>query len=132
MKKLLILFLISFLNADVAELITSIEDIKKYKKEQNSKINSIYNPFLNYNNKKQIKPLIVEEIKETNNKSIAQLKLEVIFDKRAKIDSTWYKKGDKIGKITVWKILSDRVILKEGKKQTVLSIKSKNILKVTK
>jgi len=130
MKRLLILFLVSFLNADVSGLISSIENLKKEKSNHNRQINSIYNPFLNYsNNHKDAKPISIPT-KNVSNNSTSPLRLEVIFNNRAKIDSNWYKKGDKIGKIVVLKILSDRVILKKGTKKITLSIKSKNILKV--
>ena len=131
MKKLLLLFLISFLNADVAGLISSIENLK-HKTAQKSEVNSIYNPFLNYSkSNKNRKPIFTKTPKNISNTSNSMLRLEVIFNNRAKIDSNWYKKGDKIGKIVVWKILPERVVLKKGNKKITLSIKSKNILKVT-
>jgi hypothetical protein len=133
MKKIaILLFIISILNADIKELISSIEQIKKSKAHQSSQISSIYNPFLNYNDKVGIKTNFKLSTENRGEKPLSQLSLEVIFNNKAKINSKWYTKGDKIGKITIWKILSDKVILKDKKKYIVLYIKSNDILKVSK
>jgi hypothetical protein len=133
MKKIILIitiFCISILNADVSGLITSIDKIKNSKQE-NREIKSIYNPFLNYSDKKtnDVQTFVKKSVKKTNN---INLKLEAIFDDMAKIDSVWYKKGDKIDTIIVQEITNDKVILNDNGKKKILSIKSKNILKVTK
>jgi hypothetical protein len=127
----ILLFIASILSADIKEFLSSIEEFKKAKNHQGAQIGSIYNPFLNYNNKVALKKEFKFSTKKTD-KVLSQLSLEVIFNNKAKINSKWYKKGDKIGNISIWKILSDKVILKDGNKSIVLSIKSDDILKVSK
>lgn len=128
MKKLLLLFVISFLNADVSELIKSIDDVKNHNNIYNSKIGNLYNPFKNNDNNKSLKSIV----KVHKHMKAKNLELEVIFNNKAKIDSAWYKKGDKIGKMLIYKILPEKVFLKNNKKIKVLYIKSKNILRIVK
>ncbi len=59
------------------------------------------------------------------------LKLEVIFNNKAKINDKWYKVGEEVLGFKVVAVNFDTVVLKNGEKKEILSLMKKNNGEVT-
>ncbi|NPA11540.1 MAG: hypothetical protein GXO62_04785 [Epsilonproteobacteria bacterium] len=119
--------LISFVYADVSNIIEMINDIqKRYKKApevlkynifENPKPVSLKAPVI------ALKPLKKEE--EFN------VDIAAIFNDRVFINGKWYKTGEKIGGYKIVKINTESVVFTNGAKTYTISIK-KNLIRITK
>jgi len=124
MKKIFMLILTVFLQADILTIITQIKNMQNYTpKFKNIKK---YNVFIDVNltDKKTLK-------KNTGDLREANFVLNAVFQNRANINGIWVEKGDNIEGYEIVRVLSDGVVLKKGKKTKKIILKS-NILKVVK
>jgi hypothetical protein len=124
MKKIFMLILTVFLQADILTIKTQINNMQNYTpKFKNIKK---YNVFIDVNltDKKTLK-------KNTGDLREANFVLNAVFQNRANINGIWVEKGDNIEGYEIVRVLSDGVVLKKGKKTKKIILKS-NILKVVK
>jgi len=118
----LALALISFLSADVTELISKIKKLENYSSE--FKKFDIYNIF---ETEKSVKTAPAPVL----TKPALKYSLNAIFQNKANINGEWVKPGDMVGEYKVVKITDTQVILQKNNEIRVLSLHS-NILKVDK
>ena len=122
MKKFII-FIAVFIYADVSDVILKIKEIENIKRKF---LKIDYNMF-ETKNKEVLIPLPVIKRK----KKEVKLVLNAIFNNKVNINGKWYKVKDKVFDYVIYKILEDKVVLKNGNKIIVLKIRP-NILKVSK
>jgi len=114
---LYIFLLISFLNADISNILLQIDKIEKYQlkfKQINIKCNVI-------------KLFIHSKTTPVN----SNLKLNAIFNKKALINNRWFSEGNVINGYKIIKIYSQEVLLKKDDKFLILKFDN-NLLKVKK
>lgn len=120
MKKMIFLiFAVSFVFADVLNIITQIKQMETYK--------PVFKPLPDYN-------IFTKDI-EIQNSKVATLPkqntlvLNAVFQNRADINGKWVKKGDNIEGYLVIKISDKEVVLKKDGKYKKLLLTPK-VLKV--
>jgi hypothetical protein len=131
---LLLLTIVSYLQADTDELVANIDKtlqkvITQSQKKITQNIKISYDPF-NTNNIKQTKHTKSHNIaKSVTNNSSSKPVVSMIFNKKAFINGKWYKENSKFADYVITKINQNIVVLRKKNKYLTLRLPSaKNIL----